>query len=181
MILKSLSVFAACTAFTVAAAGPVAAQRTPGQNNAASKPQTQAAPARGSSQAPQQSNRPKPWWVDDKSKKELGLTAAQVKAIDDIYTSSKDELASYRENMNRERSELDQMIAESKVEQWVVLRKIDRMEMQRSSYNKTWWMMLYRMNRVLTVDQRVKLQEMERKARENGGRGGDKGDPKPVR
>jgi Spy/CpxP family protein refolding chaperone len=180
MILKSLSVFAVCAAFTASAAGPVAAQR---QNSTSSKSQGQpSSQSRGSAQAQQPSNRPKPWWLDDKSKKELGLTAAQVKAIDEIYTSSKDELASYRENMDRERTELDQMIFESKVEQWVVLRKIDRMEMHRSSYNKTFWMMLYRMNRALTAEQRVKLQEMERKARDNrGGRGGDKSDPQARR
>lgn len=182
MILKSLSVFAACAAFAASAASPLAAQRTPGQNNAGAKSQAQTAPARGSSQAPQQSNRPKPWWADDRVKKELGLTVAQVKAIDDIYTSSKDELASYRETMDREKNELDRMIIESKVEQWVVLRQIDRMETARSQNNKAFYMMLYRMNRQLTAEQRVKLQELERKARESrGGRGADKGDPKPAR
>ena len=182
MILKSLSVLAACAAFAASAASPLAAQRTPGQNGAASKAQTQAAPARGSSQAPQQSNRPKPWWADDKIKKEFGLTATQVKAIDDIYNSSKDELASYRETMDREKNELDRMISESKVEQWVVLRQIGRMETVRSQYNTAFYMMLYRMNRQLTAEQRVKLQELERKARESrGGRGPGTLDPKPVR
>ena len=177
MILKTLSVLALAAAVVASAASPIAAQRTPAGQNQTGKP-TQG-PAKSSTPQNQPPSRPKPWWNDDASKKELGLTAAQVKAIDDIYTSSKDELASYRENLDREHKVLDQLIAESKVEQWVVLRQIDRMEMQRSSYNKTFWMMLYRMNRQLTPEQRVKLQEMERRAR--GGRGGERRDPKPAR
>lgn len=181
MILKSLSVFAIAVALGVAAASPIAAQRTPGgQNQAAGKAPAPGKPAPAAQVQPSQ--RPKPWWLDDKSKKELGLTAVQVKAIDDIYTSSKDELASYRETWDRERKELDRMISEAKVEQWQVLRQIDRMETARSNNNKAFLMMLYRMNRQLTVEQRTKLQDMERTARDGrGGRGADRRDPKPAR
>jgi Spy/CpxP family protein refolding chaperone len=177
MILKTLSVLAVCAAVGAAAASPIAAQRTPAGQNQTGKSQ----PAGKSSSTPQNAppSRPKPWWMDDNSKKELGLTAVQVKAIDDIYNSSKDEMATYRENVDRERKELDRMIAEAKVEQWQVLRQIDRMETARSNNNKTFLMMLYRMNRQLTVEQRVKLQEMERRARD--GRGGERRDPKPAR
>ncbi len=180
MILKTLSVIVACVALS-GATGPISAERTPaGQNQAAAKP-----PAGSGQQAKpetQPSSRPKPWWVDESSKKELGLTPQQVKTIDDIYNSSKDELAGYRETMHRENKELDRMVAEGKVEQWVVLRQIDRMETARSNNNKTYWMMLYRMNRALTPEQRVKLQEIERRIRESrGGRGGGRRDPKPAR
>jgi len=176
MILKTLSVLAVCAAFGGAAASPIAAQRTPVGQNQAGKAQSTAKPATPQNPPP---SRPKPWWNDDARKKELGLTPAQVKAIDDIYNSSKDELATYRDNMDRERKELDRMIAEAKVEQWQVLRQIDRMETARSNNNKTFLMMLYRMNRQLTVEQRVKLQDMERKARD--GRGGERRDPNPAR
>lgn len=177
MILKSLSVLAVCAACGAAAASPVLAQRPPAGQNQTGKGTSS---AKSGTPQNQSSSRPKPWWLDENSKKELGLTPTQVKAIDDIYNSSKDELTTYRENMDRERREIDVLIAESKVEQWVVLRHIDRMETQRSSYNKTFWMMLYRMNRALTAEQRVKLQEMERRTREGrGGRGGR--DPKPAR
>jgi Spy/CpxP family protein refolding chaperone len=174
MILKTLSVLALAGAVGAAAASPIAAERPSAGQNQGGKTQ---APAKSATPQNPPPSRPKPWWSDDASKKELGLTAAQVKAIDDIYNSSKDELATYRGNFDRERKDLDTLIAESKVEQWVVLRHIDRMETQRSSYNKTLYMMLYRMNRQLTAEQRVKLQEMERKAR--GGRGGERRDPKP--
>jgi len=181
MILKTLSAIVACVAFATTTA-PMLAERTAGgQNQSGAK-----APATSSkSAAPQtQTNsRPKPWWADDKSKKELGLTADQTKAIDDIYTSTKDELATYRDSMERERKELDKLIAESKLEQWQILRQIDRMETARSNHNKTWFMMLYRMNRQLSVDQRLKLQMMLDRERRGGreGRGSDHRDPKPAR
>lgn len=181
MILKTLSAVVACVAFATTTA-PILAQRTPGdQNQSGAK-----APASSSkSAAPQtQTNsRPKPWWADDKVKKELGLTAEQVKAIDDIYSSTKDEWMSYRDATERERKELDRMIAESKLEQWQILRQIDRMETARANSNKTFYMMLYRMNRQLTVEQRLKLQTVLDSQRRGGreGRGGDRRDPKPAR
>ena len=114
------------------------------------------------------------WWTDDASKKELGLTEEQAKTIGQIYMSSKDELAGYREGMMREQKELDRLIDESKAEQWVVLRQIEKVETQRSSYNKLWIMTLYRMHRQLTPDQRVKLQALLERVRRDArdGRGG---------
>lgn len=184
MILKTLSVrsawfaLGASVAFGVAAASPVAAQR-PAPQTAASK--TQAGRGNAASQQPTPPPRPAPWWADEKSKKELGLTPDQVKQIDDIYNSAKDELSADREAYDRERKELDKMIAESKLERWVVQRQIDKMETARSTMNKLWFMTLYRMHQQLTPDQRLKLQQMADRDRGRGGRGGDLRDPKPVR
>jgi Spy/CpxP family protein refolding chaperone len=172
MIFKRLTVFAVAVAFGSAMATPLVAQRSSGQSG--KKPSSTPA------QAP---SRPAPWWQDETSQKELGLTAEQVKTISDIYNSSKDELAGYSDTVGRERKVLDQLIAESKVEQWVILRQIDRMETARSNFNKTWYMMLYRMNKQLTVEQRAKLQTMAARGREGRGGGGGltRRDPKTVR
>lgn len=113
-----------------------------------------------------QPNRPpqgqprKPWWTDETTKKELALTAEQAKTLDQIFTSTKDELSGYWEAYQRENKELDRLIDESKVEQWVVLRQIEKTEAQRSNFNKLRVMTLYRMHRVLTPDQRTKLQQI---------------------
>ena len=176
MILKTLSVLTMCAAVTAGAADPIAAQ-PPGTLPAQS--------GRGSTDStpPQtkQPSRPAPWWKDEKSKKELGLSPEQVKQIDDIYNSAKDELAADRETYERERKELDQMIAESKVERWMVTRQIDKTETARSAMNKLWLMTLYRMHTQLTPDQRVKLQSMADRDRGRGGRGGVHRDPNPAR
>lgn len=174
MILTTLSVLTVCAAVLAGAASPIAAQR-PATSPEQSGRGTATSPAAPQSKQP---SRPAPWWIDEKSKKELGLTLEQVKQIDDIYNSAKDELAADRESYERERKELDKMIAESKVERWMVTRQIDKTETARSAMNKLWLMTLYRMHTQLTPDQRVKLQSM---AERNRGRGGDHRDPKPAR
>lgn len=120
----------------------------------------QAKPAAPAPTAPQRPPDRKPWWSDEASKKELGLTAEQAKTLDQIFTSTKDELAGYDEAMKRESKELERLINESKVEQWVVLRQIEKVEAQRSNFNKLRIMTLYRMHRVLTPEQRVTLQKI---------------------
>lgn len=177
MILKTLSVLAMCAAALAGTAIPIAAKR-PASSPAQSGRGTAASPATPPSKQP---SRPGPWWKDEKSKKELGLTLEQVQQIDDIYNSAKDELAADHENYERERKELDKMIAESKVERWMVTRQIDKTETARSAMNKLWLMTLYRMHTQLTPDQRVKLQSMADRNRGRGGRGGDHRDPKPTR
>jgi Spy/CpxP family protein refolding chaperone len=165
--------FGACVAFAAAAASPLSAQKP------TSPAKTGAAAAAPNAQKPP--SRPAPWWADEKSKKELGLTAEQVKQIDDIYNSAKDEYAADTEVYERERRELDRMIAESKVERWVVGHQIDRTETALSTRNKLWLMTLYRMHQQLTPEQRVKLQNMADRDKGRGGRGGDRRDPKPAR
>ena len=141
----------------------VLAQR---QNVSAPGSPSSTRPAGQGGQAVQSQGRPpqgpdrRPWWADEKTKKELGLTAEQAKTLDQIFTSTKDELAGYWEGYKRENKELDRLIDESKVEQWVVLRQIEKTEAQRSNFNKLRVMTLYRMHRVLTQEQRTKLQQI---------------------
>ena len=118
--------------------------------------------------APQGQPERKPWWSDEKTKKELGLTADQAKTLDQIFTSTKDELAGYWDAFQLENKELDRLITESKVEQWVVLRQIEKTEAQRSNFNKLRMMTLYRMHRVLTPEQRTKLQEIKDRDHKDG-------------
>lgn len=138
---------------TMAAQRPAGASQTGAQTGKPSQPGTQTG-------APQRSSGRKPWWIDEASKKELGLTADQAKTLDQIFTSTKDEMAGYYEAMRREDKELQRLIDESKVEQWVVLRQIEKVESQRSNLNKLRTMTLYRMHRVLTPEQRVILEQI---------------------
>lgn len=131
----------------------------------ASSPATEAGiqgtkPAPGKPGDPQRPADRKPWWSDEAIKKELGLTDEQAKTLDQIYTSAKDELAGYSDARAREEKELDRLITESKVEQWMIARQIDKVETQRSNFNKLRIMTLYRMHRQLTPEQRAKLQQI---------------------
>jgi Spy/CpxP family protein refolding chaperone len=131
-----------------------------------SKLQKQAPPKPATSE-PQTRPERKPWWQDEAVKKELNLTAEQVKKVDHIYSSAKDELKTYREAHERELKELDKLIAERKVEPWVVRNQIDKREQQRSNYNKLLTMTLYRMHRELTPEQNTKLEAIRERERKN--------------
>jgi Spy/CpxP family protein refolding chaperone len=124
---------------------------------------SQAKPGTSQSTMPER----KPWWIDEASKKELSLSPEQSKTLDEIFTSTKDELAGYNEAFQRENKELERIINESKVERWVVARQIDKVETQRSNLNKLRFMTLYRMHQVLTPDQRVTLQKMRDRDRKD--------------
>ncbi len=160
MTIKTLSLGAALVALLGTTGVALVAQRqTSGPQNSqqAANPTGSGGQGAGGPQRPY----PKPWWQDEASKKELGLTVDQAKQLEVIYASAKEEGAGYLDAFKREEKELDRLIADPKAEQWMVLRQIDRVETQRSNYNKLRTMTLYRMNRQLTPDQRVKLQQIK--------------------
>ena len=168
MPMKQLTVGVALALLVGTVGSSVAAQRpAPAGHGAAqtSKPAAQTAPAKpGTPPGPPQR---KQWWSEDASKKELGLTAEQAKTLDQIFTSTKDELGGYWDALQRENKELDRLIDESKVERWVVGRQIDKVETQRSNFNTLRIMTLYRMHQVLTPEQRVKLNQMQDRDRKD--------------
>ena len=154
MTIKTLTLGMTLAFLSGVVGSSVLAQRaTPASQSGAQA--IKAAPAPEKPAEPQRTR--KPWWSDDATKKELGLTADQVKTLDQIFTSTKDELAGYSEALLRETKELERLIDESKVERWVVARQIDKEETARSNFNKLRLMTNYRMHQVLTADQRVKL------------------------
>jgi Spy/CpxP family protein refolding chaperone len=160
MTIKTLSLGAALVALLGTTGVALLAQRQasgPQNSQQAANPTGSGGQRSGGPQRPY----PKPWWQDEASKKELGLTVDQAKQLEVIYASAKEEGAGYLDAFKREEKELDRLIADPKAEQWMVLRQIDRVETQRSNYNKLRTMTLYRMNRQLTPDQRVKLQQIK--------------------
>jgi Spy/CpxP family protein refolding chaperone len=164
MSIKRLSCGVALAALLVGAFGNSAlAQRmtaSPQGSSQGPKPAATQAKPGPPPQGPQRPPDRKPWWSDDTIKKELGLSADQSKTLEQIFTSTKDELAGYSEVLIRESQELDRLINESKVERWVVARQIDKEETARSNFNKLRLMTNYRMHQVLTPEQRTKLQQI---------------------
>jgi Spy/CpxP family protein refolding chaperone len=158
---------AAALALLLVDSGAIVAQRSTVAAQGAAKSQT--GPAKPGT-APAGAQKPperKRWWSDEPTKRELGLSADQAKTLDQIFSQTKDELAGYAESVQRESKELDRLIVESKAEQWFVLRQIEKTEAARSNLNKLRLMTLYRMHRVLTPAQRVKLQAIQDRDRKD--------------
>lgn len=101
--------------------------------------------------------RPLKWWQADRFKAELGLTPQQSAAIEELFQSSLPRLRAAKEALDREEAELSTLIGAEEADESRVFTQIDRVEALRSELSKTRTLMLFRMRRILTPEQRVKL------------------------
>ena len=100
------------------------------------------------------------WWQSERFVKELGLTREQSAHIDEVFQASWPALHAAKADLDRLETELSQLIAEGTAGEAKVLQQIDRVEASRSAMGRTRSLMLYRMHRLLTADQRVKLKAL---------------------
>lgn len=105
--------------------------------------------------------RPSKWWHDPDCKARVGLTEAQTAEIDRIFLSVRAELRAEKAELEKQEAALSRLLAESSDNEAVVVRTIDRVEAARSALAKTRTLMLYRMHRLLSPDQRRKLEAYE--------------------
>ncbi len=119
---------------------------------------------------PSDDKRPPKWWVDDKSRAELGITDQQSAEIERIFSTSLPPLRAARQELDQLETTLAQTIKDGVADPAVVKRQVGKVEDLRAELNKGRTLMLYRMHRVLTAEQRQKLQAMfDRRQQERGG------------
>jgi len=106
------------------------------------------------------------WWKSEQFRLELQLTPEQSAQIDQIFQSTLPELRSEIEELDRQETRLNRLI-ENNVDEAVIVRHIDRVETSRANLNKTRALMLVRMRRVLTPEQRARMRQLEEAARQN--------------
>lgn len=115
------------------------------------------------------------WWISAAGRAELGISDAQSRELEAVFQSLLPRLRAEKQALDREDAELARLMAEGADEATLGLA-IDRVETARGAVNKTRTWMLVRMNRVLSPEQRVKLQALherrERERREHGRAGG---------
>ena len=111
------------------------------------------------------------WWQDEKMKAELALTADQSARIESVFQSS---MATQRKNfdeLGRREKEFSEMLLRDDTTEAAVMRQAEQVEALRAEMSKTRTLMLFRMNRILTTEQRVKFNELqERRDRERNRR-----------
>ena len=110
------------------------------------------------------------WWQSDAYVQELGLTADQSARIEQIYQRTAPALRRYKDTLDKAEADFNQMVEASDDTQ--VMAQVTVVEAARSELNKARTMMLLRMRRVLTPDQRVKLVVLQQKTGDRR-RGGD--------
>lgn len=111
------------------------------------------------------------WWQDEKMKAELALTVEQSAKIESVFQSS---MATQRRNfdeLGRREREFSEMLLRDDTTEAAVMRQAEQVEALRAEMSKNRTLMLFRMNRILTTEQRMKFNELqERRDRERNRR-----------
>ena len=97
------------------------------------------------------------WWQSDKFKSDLMLSADQVTRLEEVYQSLLPKLTAGKEDLDQLESSLSKLIAEGVAPEGDVMKMVDQVERSRAELAKSRTLMIYRMHRILTVDQRVKM------------------------
>ncbi len=106
--------------------------------------------------------KPSKWWQNPICKNKVGLSHAQTTEIERIFQSVRDELRAEKAELERQEAVLSRLLSDRDADEAVVVRTIDRVEAARSALAKTRTLMLYRMHRLLSPEQRMKLEAYER-------------------
>ena len=110
------------------------------------------------------------WWQSDTFTRELGLTTDQSSKIEAIFQATVPVLRRQKDALDKAEADFNQMIEASDDAQ--VMAQVGVVEAARSELNKSRTMMLLRMRRVLTPDQRVKFVMLQQQTRNHGRSGG---------
>jgi Spy/CpxP family protein refolding chaperone len=103
------------------------------------------------------------WWQSEQYQRALGLTAEQSARIEQIFQATLPKLREYKEALDRLEAELAQAIRQENADEGEVARLIDRVETARSELGKARALMLFRIHRVLTPDQREQLRRLHQR------------------
>ena len=116
------------------------------------------------------------WWINPEHRKELSITDEQSAQIDRIFESSMPpQRAKWREAENLEAT-LSRTLKESVADVPTVKEQVERLEKLQAERRVMRTIMLYRMNLLLTPEQRVKLEAFRKRREENQRRQPDRRD-----
>ena len=161
---RQLAAAVAVSAMLAGVASAADGQNRPGgQRGGEPRPADQRGAGRG----------PVKWW--DAYRAELRLTPEQYSRISAIFEVTFPLLKASVEELNKREQQLSTLISADDATEAQVVRQAEQIETIRSELSKTRVLMLFRMRRVLSPEQRDKLQAMQ-KEHERG-----RGEPPPRR
>jgi Spy/CpxP family protein refolding chaperone len=99
------------------------------------------------------------WWRVPEMRAKFGITDAQSAELDGIYHSFYGALKSGTTEVERYQRDVSQIMADNASTEPDVLHAIDKLETAKARLSRTRSLMLYRMYRVLTPEQRVKVKK----------------------
>jgi Spy/CpxP family protein refolding chaperone len=161
MASRTALIFVAALACAMPASASSLCDQVPGQ-----KPEQAARGTDGKSQDGKsdgrggKDERRMPWWKAPETRAELGITDKQSKDIDEIFQSTFPALKAAKEELDKLDDAVAKLIKEGTADIVVVQRQVAQAEQKRADLTSQRTVMLYRMHRLLTPDQRAKLDAM---------------------
>jgi Spy/CpxP family protein refolding chaperone len=98
------------------------------------------------------------WWIDPKLRAELAITDQQSAAVEQVWQKSAPWLREAREKLTKLEDVLSKLT--DGTDEALVIAQSERVETLRAELNKARTLMIYRMNKILTADQRAKVRAM---------------------
>jgi Spy/CpxP family protein refolding chaperone len=100
------------------------------------------------------------WWQMERFQKELVLTPEQITRLEGIFQTTEPMLRAQKTALDRREDKLSKVVADPKSDEPAVLLATDRLDAARNELNRTRTLMLFRMRRVLSDEQNVKMKEL---------------------
>jgi Spy/CpxP family protein refolding chaperone len=117
-----------------------------------------------------------PWWKDADTRAELGISDKQSKEIDDVFQATLPGLRAAKDELDQMDEVVARLVKDSTADVGVVAKQVAQAEQARASLTTQRTVMLFRMHRLLTSEQRTKLdamfarREAERRKNDSNGR-----------
>lgn len=100
------------------------------------------------------------WWRDPTVQQELGLTAAQVRSLERVFASTQAEQRRIGKALGQMESRWQQEVVLAELDEFGLVALVDKMEAMRANRNATRTLMLSRMYRTLSPEQRLRLRDI---------------------
>lgn len=97
------------------------------------------------------------WWQSERFQKELALSSDQIGRLEDIYQAAVPSMKTQKDSLARLQADLSKLVADGRADEATAAELIARVEAARSDLGRTRSLMFYRMRRILTSDQHLKL------------------------
>lgn len=102
---------------------------------------------------------PKKWWSDPQLRAELNISDSQSASVEEVWQKNAPKLRDGWQLLEKQEEILSQMIR-SDASETAVIAQIDKVENMRAELSKARAVMIYRMNKLLTPEQREKVKAM---------------------
>lgn len=97
------------------------------------------------------------WWQDERYQRELAMSPEQVTRLEDIYQAAGPAMRAQKAALDRLQADLSKLVSDGRAEDATADDLIGKVEAARADLGRSRGIMLYRMRRILTSDQHVKL------------------------